>query len=107
MRTLEATLEAVNTAVRRADFDQLGLLAPELDAALAHLEADRSAGPRLAQIVKIAEHNAMLLEAARRGLRAARRRVDETRRAASGLQTYDMRGQRAEIVTGSKTAGRF
>lgn len=107
MNSLEATLEAVKAAVRKADFVSLGQLAPELDAALAKAETERPSQTELAQIARVAEQNAILLEAARRGLRAARRRVEEVRRAASGLQTYDMRGHRAEISTGSKLAGRF
>ena len=48
-----------------------------------------------------------LLDAARRGTRAARRRIDEVRRAAQGLQTYDNRGKRADFLTVAQHAGRF
>lgn len=107
MKSLEGMLQAVNSAVKRADFECLARLAPALDAALADIETNHTPPPQLARILRAAEHNALLLEAARRGLRAARRRIEDTRRASSGLQTYDVRGQRADIVTGSKTAGRF
>ena len=61
----------------------------------------------MGRLQRKAEENAQLLDAARRGLRAARRRLEETRRVGAGLQTYDGKGRRADIVPGGPTAGRF
>lgn len=106
MKTLETLLDEVRSAVRIADFAQLAELAPQLETALANLAAT---APRqmLERLKMKAESNATLLDAALRGTRAARRRVDEVRRAAQGLQTYDNRGKRADFATTSHHAGRF
>jgi hypothetical protein len=106
MTPLETLLEDMAERVRRADFSTLALLAPQLETALTGLggAVDPAAMGRLR---RKAEENAQLLEAARRGLRAARRRIEETRRAGAALQTYDGKGRRAEIIPGGPTAGRF
>jgi len=106
MKTLETLLDEVKSAVRIADFARLAQLAPQLETALANLAAT---APRqaLERLKRKAESNAALLDAARRGTRAARRRVEEVRRAAQGLQTYDNRGKRADFTTVSHPAGRF
>ncbi|MEO6300637.1 MAG: hypothetical protein ABIV25_14750 [Paracoccaceae bacterium] len=44
-----------------------------------------------------AQRNAACLLAAQRGIRSARLRLAEMRRAASGLVTYDRMGKRAEV----------
>lgn len=106
MNTLESLLDDVKTAVRLADFAQLAQLGPQLEVALDHL-ADTVPRQVLQRLKFKAEENAALLEAARRGTRAARRRVDEVRRAAQGLQTYDNRGKRADFATTPSPAGRF
>lgn len=106
MKTLETLLDEVKSAVRIADFAQLAQLAPQLETALADL-ATTAPRPVLERIKHKAENNAALLDAARRGTRAARRRIDEVRRAAQGLQTYDNRGKRADFLTVAQHAGRF
>ena len=110
MKPLEALLDEVGHAVRKADYAALANLAPDLEMSLAQAEAaggDTLPRQRLELLKQKADINALLLDAARRGMLAARRRLDEVRRAARGLQTYDMRGQRSEIVTSTTTAGRF
>lgn len=106
MKTLEILLDEVRSAVRIADFAQLAQLAPQLETALANL-ATTAPSQVLERLKMKAETNAALLDAARRGTRAARRRVDEVRRAAQGLQTYDNRGKRADFTATSYPAGRF
>lgn len=110
MKSLETLLEEVGSAVRQADFARLGMLAPDLEAALEQLEkpgGGQIARGILERLKAKANQNAALLDAARRGMRAARRRVEDGRRAAQGLQTYDVHGKRAEFVTSHVTAGRF
>ncbi|MCF8510044.1 MAG: hypothetical protein K9G43_01235 [Rhodobacteraceae bacterium] len=109
MQPLEALLDDVRTAVRAANFSTLAQLAPQLEAALADLsEVSAKNDPAtIGRIKAKAEQNAPLLDAARRGISAARRRLEEVRRASKGLQTYDMRGHRAEIAPIGPTAGRF
>lgn len=106
MTVLDQVLDDVAARVRAADFQALARLAPQLEAALAALPGSQD--PALMQRLKRkAEENAQLLDAARRGLRAARRRLEETRRVGAGLQTYDGTGRRSEIVPSGPTAGRF
>lgn len=110
MKPLETLLDEVGLAVRKADFAALGALAPHLEAALAKVEAVRIGPaqlPDLARLKAKSAQNAALLDAARRGMQAARRRVSDAQGAARGLQTYDIRGRRSEIVTSVTTAGRF
>ncbi len=45
-----------------------------------------------------AARNAACLDAATRGVRAARRRIADVAAAQSGLATYDMRGRRAAVL---------
>lgn len=106
MNSLETVLDDVRAAVRRADFVRLGQLGPQLEVAMAQL-ADTVPRQVLLRLKIKAEENAALLDAARRGARAARRRVEEARRAAHGLQTYDNKGKRADFAAISSPAGRF
>lgn len=106
MTLLESLLDDVRMRVRQADFTGLAELAPRLEAALSGLAIPRDTG-LLHRLKAKAEENANLLDASRRGLRAARRRLDESRRAALGLQTYDVKGRRADIAPLGPTAGRF
>lgn len=106
MTPLEALLDEVRRRVRAADFSGLAEIAPRLEGALSGLGNLRDLG-LLKRLMAKADENASLLDASRRGLRAARRRVDESRRAAQGLQTYDVKGRRADIAPLGPTAGRF
>lgn len=110
MKTLENVLDEVGNAARLANISQLGNLARRLEEALLNIEhlGPKALSPAHLQRLKTkAEQNALLLDAALRGTRAARRRIEDVRQAAKGLQTYDNRGQRAEISIGITTAGRF
>ena len=106
MTALEPLLDEMRARVRMADFAALAGLAPEIEAALA--ASDRGLDAAALQRLKAkADENVTLLDAARRGLRAARRRLEETRRAAQNLQTYDVKGRRADITPVGPIAGRF
>lgn len=106
MTALESLLDDMRARVRAADFAALAALAPQLEAALAELDRPRDDGV-LRRLKMKADQNADLLDAARRGLRAARRRIEEARRTAQSLQIYDVRGRRADIAPVGATAGRF
>lgn len=106
MEQLDALLDDLRLQVRAADFDALADLAPRLEAALAGMGQVGDANA-LQRLRAKAELTADLLEAARRGLRAARRRIEETRRAAQGLHIYDGTGRCSDITPGGPTAGRF
>jgi hypothetical protein len=106
MTPLDTLLEDMALQVRRADFSALARLTPQLETALAGLGGAIDPAT-LGRLRRKAEENAQLLDASRRGLRAARRRLEETRRVGAGLQTYDGKGRRSEIIPVGPTAGRF
>lgn len=91
---LLALLEDEVDVLRRFDFSDLDAIAQRkadlLDALLAAPPPDPQVLERLRTS---ARRNATLLQAAGRGVRSARRRLAELRRAAVP-QTYDARGQR-------------
>lgn len=106
MDELERLMEDLGARVRAADFPALSLLVPRIEAALAGIRGPRDAGS-LQRLKAKADENATLLDAARRGVRSARSRLEEARRAAQNLQTYDIKGRRADIPPAGSTAGRF
>lgn len=106
MVLLERLLNDLETKVRRGDFASLASLAPQIEAALAELSLSSPLGD-LARLKAKADFNARLLDAARRGVKAARRRLDDARLVTSGLQTYDGSGKRSDIALGAATTGRF
>lgn len=95
---LAATLDRMRTALLAGDLASL----PELAEALERLvpaAAGDGAVPRAAleSLRARAQAAAAMLEATARGLRAARRRIEEVARAGQGLATYDRSGQRSRI----------
>jgi len=92
---MASLLDQAHAALTRADYARLAGLTEAIEAELARLEhtRDRQA---LARVQKRAARNAACLLAAQRGLRAARRRVEEIRRARLGLVTYGPTGSRTE-----------
>jgi hypothetical protein len=102
---MSGVLDDVHAAIRRGDLSQLARLTARMEAAEDGL---RHASPgELAQIRARAERNMRTLTAARRGLRAARRRIAEVLAAARGLVTYDRQGQRVEETDARNLARRF
>ena len=102
---LTALLDEVYDRLRRGDLSDLPLLAAQMQEAE---DSARQAGAaELLEIRRLAERNARTMVSARRGIKAARRRVNEVISAARGLVTYDARGQRVEENEGRTLAKRF
>lgn len=93
MTQLETLLDQTATALLAGDLAALARLAPEIEAAL-DAPPDRASAERLQWK---AQRNARLLEAASRGVKAARLRMTEITRGPT-LTTYDARGRRAELA---------
>ena len=92
MAPLEQLLDQAAQALLAGDLAALAALAPRIESA--DLPQDRVTAERLRAK---AQRNARLLEAAARGVKAARLRVTEITRGPT-LTTYDARGQKAQIV---------
>jgi hypothetical protein len=102
---LAGLLDEVQETIRRGNFTGLAELTARMvvaETALRGLAPDE-----LARIRRLAERNARTLVAARRGIRAARRRIDEVMSAARGLVTYDRSGHRVEENDARGMARRF
>jgi hypothetical protein len=99
-------LDAAYAALLRADFVALPDLTARLERELAQPPV-RFGADGLRQIRQRADRNAVVLLAAQRGIRAARRRVEEVRSASSGLVTYDRSGKRAEVSEARSLAQRL
>ncbi len=91
---LETLLDQVAAALMAGDLASLARLTPGVEAARI-TPANRAEAERLQMK---ARRNARLLEAATRGVKAARLRMTEIARGPT-LTTYDARGQKAEIAT--------
>lgn len=104
---LLAVLDRLHAAVMRGDLASLAVLAAEVEAQLpdgaAPVPLPQPAAERLRHA---ALRNAACLEAAARGVRAARRRLEETRAAAQGLRTYDMAGRPQMVATAAAAVAR-
>ena len=101
MTRLDDLLDAVAEALLAGDLAALARLAPEVEAATVSAP-DQSGALRLH---RKAERNARLLQAATRGVKAARLRVGEIARGPT-LTTYDARGRRAVIPSTSHDPAR-
>lgn len=95
---LAATLDRMRAALIAGDLAALPALADALER-LAPANAAPGAVPlaTLQALRARAAAAAAMLEATARGLRAARRRIDEVAQAGRGLATYDRSGQRSRI----------
>lgn len=93
MASLEDLLDATTAALLAGDLTALARLAPQME------QADLSPAdqPQLLRLQSKAHRNARLLQAAARGVKAARLRVDEITRGPT-LTTYDAQGQKALIA---------
>lgn len=103
---LEDLLDRAHQAVRVADFKALAQIEPLLDAAAERFEPGRDTG-LLERIRHKAARNATCLMAAQKGLKSAVRRLEEVRRAAAGLSTYDGKGKRSDALAGNGIERRF
>ena len=96
---LEAVLAKLHDALLAADFPALARLSPALELALAGLSPKADRG-MLERVERKAQRVAACAEAARNGVHAARRRIEEARDARSGLVTYDRHGLRQGLRAG-------
>lgn len=99
MARLSAILDDVRAALAVADYARLDGLTAAMAQELTTLETSRNR-PALLRLQRQAERNSACLLAAQRGLRAARRRMDDIRQARAGLVTYDLRGRHSELAPG-------
>ena len=101
MTRLEQLLDETAAALLAGDLAALDRLTPEIESA-GVAPPDRATAERLR---RKADRNARLLQAATRGVKAARLRVTEITRGPT-LTTYDARGQKALIPSGSAETAR-
>jgi hypothetical protein len=92
---LSAELDRLYHTLRSGKLDGLATATQALEAELARLEPMDTAGLDLLR--QKAQRHAACLDAAARGVRAARRRLAEIRTIDSGLGTYDDKGRRDEL----------
>lgn len=109
---IEGLLDAVHAALLTADTAALRHLTPALETALTDLEdqvapADPGARRDLERLRRKAGRSAACALAAGRGIRAATRRLEDIRAAASGLATYDSTGHRCECPGAAGMTRRF
>jgi flagellar biosynthesis/type III secretory pathway chaperone len=96
LERLEKLVGDTAQALRRGELAAIGELAKQTEAALADLGGETE-GERIEALRDMARKNALALEAAGRGVRAARRRLAEIVSARSGVQTYDNAGKKQRI----------
>lgn len=88
---LETLLDRISKVVRSGHLADLAELEQRLSTAIDCLQV---ADPgRLEIILAKASRNQGLMRAANRGIRSAKRRLDEIARALDGLTSYDRKGQ--------------
>jgi hypothetical protein len=104
MSLLEDLLDQTHAALLAGDLAALSGLDERLSAAAGALPTPSMATARRLQ--RKAERNARLLQAAGRGLRAARARMAEIA-TGPGLATYDARGRKAALAGPALSLGRF
>jgi hypothetical protein len=92
---LTRAMDAVHTAVLAGRIDDLAPLTDMITTASADLTTATEQQMRLIQ--GMAARNALCLQSAMKGIRAAQRRVAELRAASTGHATYDQNGQRARL----------
>lgn len=92
MERLETLLDAVAAALTAGDFAALSVLAPQVEA----IDISGEGAVPVDSILAKARRNARLIEAAGRGVRAARLRLSEITQRRE-LTTYNARGQKAQI----------
>lgn len=101
---LQSLLDRVDDAVTRADLADLTELAGAMEQAMQ--EFDPAADPRALRLLSDrAGRIASRLDAARRGVQSARRRLQEIR-AACELRTYDRTGRAQNLSTGPQPTSR-
>ncbi len=103
---IESLMDQMHQAILTADFPSLGMLSPELESALTALP-EQIDEPTLLRLQHKAERNALGAQAASRGVRAAIRRLEDVKQNASGLVTYDEKGNRNTRAFDGELSRRF
>ncbi len=105
---LRALLEREREALRVGSLEELGEMLAEKQALSQALQKEPLHRPHadVAALRSMAEENATLLEAAKRGVQAAMNRTAERIRVAGHLDTYDASGQRRSYATSSELSRR-
>lgn len=98
-------MDEVHDTLRRGDFAALPQLTARMERAEGALRLSRPED--LVVLRRMAERNARMMTATRRGIKAAQRRIAEVLSAARGLVTYDRQGQRVEESDARHLARRF
>lgn len=96
LERLEGLIAQTAQAIRTGNLAAMGTLAQQTEASLKDL-GEAPDIVRLGALRDAAQRNAVALEAARRGVRAARRRLAEITSAHNGVQTYDHVGKAQNI----------
>ncbi len=100
---LETILREERTLILAGRFDALGPLTTRKADMLTRIPDANIPGPRLAALADQVTRNQALLDAAIRGMSAARTRIQAVIGAGSGLSTYDRRGQKSELAESKGT----
>jgi hypothetical protein len=100
IEALSRALDAVHAAIISGRIDALGPLTDVITDNVARLAT--ATEPQMRRLRDQAARNALCLQAAIKGIRAAQRRLAELRQAGAGHVTYDQNGQRASL---GNTAG--
>ena len=104
--SLDHLLDRAYAAVMTADYAALD----SIEAKILEVLVQSGAPPDLAQLTRLqqkAARNAICLQSAAKGIRAAMRRLEEVRRATVGLATYDGKGRRVETGGQLRLRARF
>lgn len=103
---LDSLLDQAFAAVMAADYAALEAIDARIEKTLAQFGPPKDQA-QLLRLQRKAERNAICLQAAGRGIRSALRRLQEVRRAATGLATYDGKGRRVETGGHGRLSARF
>jgi hypothetical protein len=99
---LIALLKAERQALRCGKLDEVGAMASEKAMLVERVERNRPRPHTIRRIVGLAAESLRLLDAALRGIRAARTRIDSLEAAPSSMPSYDDQGRACPIgVTNS------
>lgn len=103
---LDHLLDLAYAAVMKTDYAALEGIDAMISASLAQSGAPRDP-VQLTRLQQKAARNAICLQSAAKGIRAAMRRLEEVRRATVGLATYDGKGRRVETGGQLRLRARF
>ena len=96
IRKLDDLLEKQATCLKSGDIAGAFAIGPAIEKLVTHLEAEPKPEPAIAGLKSVAARNAGLIEAARRGVEAARAILQDTG-SEDGFQAYDAQGRATRI----------